>query len=532
MRRVSAGFGFVLGMLTSIPIIVITFFGQQQYGLPFPVFDLFDLMARILPGKMVTFGIDTIVKIISVFGSGGLSGTAKLAEHGIAIVQFVLIGGIVGLIIALFGRRSTVIDPSTVGLGTGAVLFGFFTGLYVKTGFPPAGIVVSVAWLGVVFIGWCVIQAAMVRGVAVAAGMPEDNPERRKALYLGLSGLLAFLTGAFGLGYLWYRRKEAATTQRSVRPLAPERTSGPAASPSGRALARRWEPVPGTRPEVTPNPDFYRVDINSLPPQLNTEEWRLEIGGAVASPLKLTLPEIREMPAISQYITLACISNPVGGDLISTTLLTGVPLATLMQKAGIRTEEVQGIQIECADGFYETVSAADMQDPRTLLAYAMNQEPLPAAHGFPLRIYIPNRYGMKQPKWITRLTAISGGEGGFWEDRGWSQEARPHIVSIIDTVNQSGDGAVEVGGIAWAGDRGIQQVELQVDDGDWEPAELRSPPLSPLTWIQWRYQWQGDPGKHEVRVRAYDGTGARQIMQPGGPNPAGATGVDQQTFTI
>lgn len=532
MKRVSAGFGFVLGLLSSIPVIVITFFGQQHYGLPFPVFDLFDMMARILPGTVVTFGIDTIVKILSVFGSGDLSGTAKLAEHGIAIVQFIILGGIVGVIITLFGRRFSVSDSWTVGLGMGAVLFGFFTGLYVKTGFPPAGAPLSVVWLGVVLIGWCIIQSAMTRGVAVAAVMPGGNPERRRALYLGFSGLVAFLAGVFGLGYLWYRRNRSANPSKPPQHLTPELTSGPAASPPQHALANRWDPVSGTRSEVTPNPDFYRVDINSRPPQIDEQEWRLQVDGVTGASRSFTLKELRAMPSVSQYITLACISNPVGGDLISTTLLTGVPLRTVLQAAGISGEAVQGVKIECVDDFYEIVSREDLQDPRTLLAYAMNQEPLPEAHGFPVRIYIPNRYGMKQPKWITRLTAVTGEEGGFWEDRGWSQDARPHIVSIIDTVNQSGDGAVEMGGIAWAGDRGIQRVELQVDDGAWEPGELRSPSLSPLTWVQWRYQWKGEPGKHGVRVRAYDGTGTRQAITAGGPRPAGATGVDQQTFTI
>lgn len=532
MRRVSAGFGFVLGVLTSIPIIVITFFGQQQLGLPFPVFDLFDVMARILPGRFVTVSIDTIVKVITFFGLGDISRTAKLAEHGIAIVQFLILGGLVGLVLSLFGRRAAVIDSVTAGIGAGAILFGFFTGIYYKAGFPPAGVVASLFWLVFIFVGWSIIQAAMIKGVAVAASMPSDNPDRRRALYLGMSGLVAGIAVVSWIGYFLFGRGPRSQVDKTAETFIPEKTNGSAGSPSSQALANRIQPVPGTRQEVTPNQKFYRVDIDSLPPQVNVEKWRLEVNGDVNTPLSLTLKEIHDMPPVSQYITLSCISNPIGGDLISTTLLTGVQLKAVLARAGVQSEQIQGVKIDSADGFFETVSKADSQDPRTLLAYAMNQKPLPAAHGYPLRIYIPNRYGMKQPKWITRLTVLNNKDGGYWEQRGWSEQARPHIVSVIDVINKTDAGTVNMGGIAWAGDRGIQKVEVQVDEGDWEVAELRLPPLSPLTWVQWRYGWKGPGGRHQARVRAYDGTGTSQIMKSGGSFPNGATGVDQKSFTI
>jgi hypothetical protein len=164
----------------------------------------------------------------------------------------------------------------------------------------------------------------------------------------------------------------------------------------------------------------------------------------------------------------------------------------------------------------------------------MNGETLPVEHGFPLRIYIPNRYGMKQPKWITRIEAIDREGSGYWVDRGWSEEARPQIVSVIDTVakDKPTEAKIPIGGIAWAGDRGIQKVELQVDDGEWVEAALRVPPLSPLTWVQWRYDWPASPGRHTFTVRATDGTGAEQIKQEQGVRPDGATGYHSVSLNI
>jgi hypothetical protein len=219
--------------------------------------------------------------------------------------------------------------------------------------------------------------------------------------------------------------------------------------------------------------------------------------------------------------------------LISTSNWTGVRLSDVLKDLGLRPEAV-ALVINAADGFYESVEMQDMLDPRTLLVYGMNGDTLPVEHGFPLRIYIPNRYGMKQPKWITSIEAVDHNGPGYWVDRGWSAEARPQIVSVIDTVakDQVENGHVPVGGIAWAGDRGIRQVQVQVDNGEWTEATLRTPPLSGLTWILWRYDWPIVRGRHTFRVRATDGTGALQIEQPHDTFPDGATGYHSVTLTI
>jgi hypothetical protein len=234
-------------------------------------------------------------------------------------------------------------------------------------------------------------------------------------------------------------------------------------------------------------------------------------------------------------ITLECISNRLGGDLISTSLWTGVRLSEVLRRARVRAGAT-AVDIEATDGFYESVRMDDVNDERTLLVYAMNGEPLPPAHGFPLRIYVPNRHGMKLPKWIERLRVSDRPGRGYWVDRGWSQEAIPHTTSVIDTVGMSmmvGEAAIlPVGGIAYAGARGISRVDVQVDDGPRVAAQLITPALSPLTWVLWRYDWPYVAGKHSFRVRAHDGRGELQPTEERGPHPDGASGIYEMSVRV
>jgi len=294
------------------------------------------------------------------------------------------------------------------------------------------------------------------------------------------------------------------------------------------------EPAPGTRPELTSNEDFYRIDINTRSPSIDQDEWRLEVAGLFDNPKSFTLDELRSFPTVTQPITLSCISNRIGGDLIGTSSWTGLRLNDLLEELGIQLGAKE-LVVDSVDGFFESVVLKDMMDPRTLLVYAMNDVILPKEHGFPLRIYIPNRYGMKQPKWIKQMTAVGDSVLGYWVVRGWSQEARPKIVSVIDTIAEDepgDDGKVPIGGIAWAGDRGIMKVELQIDDGNWLETTLRTPTLSPLTWVQWRYDWSPLSGKHEFQVRATDGNGDLQIEEKSGVRPDGATGFHSKGVRI
>jgi DMSO/TMAO reductase YedYZ molybdopterin-dependent catalytic subunit len=232
---------------------------------------------------------------------------------------------------------------------------------------------------------------------------------------------------------------------------------------------------------------------------------------------------------------MSCISNPVGGDLIGTTRWTGVSLQRLLPYLQLEPGATH-LKIRSADGFFEVVSLdAIKADPRIMLTYAWDGVPLKREHGYPLRIYIPDLYGMKQPKWIESIEATGHWEPGFWVERGWNQAARMQATSVIDTVaaertitGADGRKLVPIGGIAHAGARGISKVEVQVDGGAWEQAELRTP-LSQLTWVIWRYNWAFQSGKHTFTVRCYDGNGTPQIATRSTPEPDGATDLDSRS---
>jgi DMSO/TMAO reductase YedYZ molybdopterin-dependent catalytic subunit len=382
------------------------------------------------------------------------------------------------------------------------------------------------AWTAVVFAGGAILLARWVTRLADDANF--DPASRRRFVARVVTTSLAASTVFVAIGALLRRRRG---------------TSGEAAS-AGTANVTSVEldagvgrptPVHGTRAEITSNERFYRIDIDLAPPRIQEATWRLRLDGLVDEPRELSLADLRALPQVTQTITLECISNPLGGDLISTSRWTGVRLADVLRSARPRAN-ARTIQMEAADGFYESIALADASDPRIMLVHEMNGVPLPSEHGYPLRIYIPNRHGMKQPKWLTRLQLTEGPGRGYWVERGWSKDAIVKTTSVIDTVGASmmlGEAnVVPVGGMAFAGARGISKVEVQVDDGAWEPADLVAPPLGPLTWVLWRYAWTYQPGRHRFRVRAYDGTGTLQPVVERGPRPDGASGIHSVTMTL
>jgi DMSO/TMAO reductase YedYZ molybdopterin-dependent catalytic subunit len=447
-----------------------------------------------------------------------------------AVLLFVVIGALYGLLIraAVSSERSeSALRGALAGTGLGVALALVEASL----GFPQPGAWASVLWLLGLFslwggtLGWLLSVSR-----PALTGAPDSKLSRRAFLTLVGGGVLTISVGSLGLAELLTTGtgdKERRTEKR------PEEEPNPS-TPSGE-LTERIQPAPGTRPEITTNEDFYQVDINAFPVRVDEENWRLDVEGLVDKPLSLTLDDVRAFPSATQIITLSCISNSVGGDLISTSRWTGVRLKDILMEAGLKDSALE-VAIESEDGFYESVGIEDALDERTLLVYEMNGDTLPTEHGFPLRIYIPNRYGMKQPKWITRLEVIDHEGAGYWVDRGWSEEAIVKTTSAVDPVPseaRTASGAtVPIGGIAYAGERGISKVEVQIDGGTWVEAQLRVPPLSSLTWVQWRYDWPHESGEHVIRVRAYDGNGDLQELTPSRSHPDGATGVHEIRVNI
>ncbi|HEC23032.1 MAG TPA: molybdopterin-binding oxidoreductase, partial [Chloroflexi bacterium] len=349
------------------------------------------------------------------------------------------------------------------------------------------------------------------------APLSAGQLERRRFL-IRLGGATAAITvvGA-GLGAALTRREGSS----SVAESPPEGT--PTAAPS--ADDGLLEPAPGTRPETTPIERHYRIDINLTPPAIDEADWRLRITGMVDNPLELTLDDLRNnYEPIDRFITLECISNRIGGNLIGTTLWTGASLQAVLADAGVQ-EGAAYIRIHARDGFWEILPLETLYaDERIMLTYGMDGQPLQQKHGFPLRIYIPDRFGMKQPKWITELEVMATYDQGYWVERGWDEEARVRATSVIDTVQAIDENTVAIGGIAYAGARGISKVEVQIDEGEWVEAQLR-PPLSDTTWVIWRYDWPFEAGAHVFRVRCYEGDGTPQIEEENDPHPSGATGI-------
>lgn len=500
-------------------LVAVSALAHVVFGAPNAAYLLFEAVSRWLPGSVISFGINTMVRITRLVGAGSTASAAKSGEKILAVVLALVAGAIVGAFIAFAtrgARRASVAIGLTVGVMAVAISW-WLPGTTTRA--SAGGLVVLAAEL----LAW-----GMLIGGSIAAGAirADEEPEliaRRHATRVLAASALAIVvvawTAARWLGNRPPPRRHAAAGGDGTAP-PPEQ-------------AGTLEPVPGTRPIVTPTGSFYRIDIDLDPPSIDADSWRLEVGGLVGRPLSLDLDQLRAMPAVTIPITLECISNPVGGDLISTALWTGVRLADVLRDAGVEPPAV-AVSIHSADGFHESASLEDANGPDALLVYAMNGEPLSREHGFPLRLYLPDRHGMKLPKWIERIELVDSPATGYWVERGWSRRAIVHTTSVIDVIHTrpgaTGQSEISAGGIAYAGSRGISKVEVQVDEEAWRDAQLL-PSLGKLTWVQWRYDGAVADGSHRLRVRAYDGTGALQTSDVEPPDPDGATGLDSKRFT-
>lgn len=529
--------GALVGALLTAPVIAILFLAQQLAGLPFVPFDVFDWLARHLPGRVITFGIDTMVAIIRGLQLGPTASAAKKAEQSLAIGGMFVTGIVIGAIFYAALRRRQVRAAWVPGLVLGAVVgvIALLISLSVRTTATSAP-VLSALWILLVFLAWgatlgWVDDRLATPGVGGATEVALAKLDRRHfLLQLGGSAVAITVVGA-SLGVLI-----SLGRKRQMALLLGQAWSLHHPLPNARA---RVQPVPGTRPEFTPVKDHYRIDIDTRPPIVPETAWRLGFGGLVSRPMEFTLAELRDnYQPMDQFITLACISNPLGGDLISTQRWTGISLQRILAEVQPLPNATH-LRIRSVDDFHETVALDQVRaDPRIMLTYAWDGLPLPAEHGFPLRIYIPDRYGMKQPKWIRSIEAIDHDEEGYWVQRGWDAVAQMRATSVIDTIGANmmlveADQAtrIPVGGIAHAGARGISRVQVRVDDGEWQDAELRTP-LSPTTWVIWRYEWPFLPGDHTFTVRCFEGDGTPQLETRAPPTPSGATGLDRRQVML
>jgi DMSO/TMAO reductase YedYZ molybdopterin-dependent catalytic subunit len=543
--------GALVGGLLTAPLIVIFALAYQLVGTPFVPFDVFDWTSRVLPGSLIEFGISTMVKTINALNLGETSSTAKLAEQTLAILGLIITGVIVGAVLFEFMRRNNppknrYVPGLIAGLIVGVPVMFISQSVNQNATTTP---LVSAAWTLIAFAGWGALlnwvyykltAAPVVQTSGATTGENSVQQIDRRNFLIKVGGATAAITvvGA-GLGALLSKGTvpESTATTDVLMPatVGDEPWSATHKLPNADAAVM---PAPGTRPELTPLANHYRIDINALPPVIKETNWELPITGLVDNPIKLKLADIRNnYTPMDQFVTLACISNPVGGDLIGTTRWTGVPLRDILKDVKLQSSATH-LRITAADDFDEVVDLETvMNDERVMLAYAWDGLPLATQHGFPLRIYIPNHYGMKQPKWITTIEAIPQWEAGFWVRRGWDKDAIMRATSVIDTVATdsivtTGDQKfVPIGGIAHAGDRGISRVQIRVDDNDYVDAQLRTP-ISDTTWVIWRYDWPFEAGSHTFTVRCVDGKGDPQIETVADVLPSGATGLVSVTATL
>ena len=358
-------------------------------------------------------------------------------------------------------------------------------------------------------------------------GLAGQVPARRTVLLA--SGMTAAGAGLAAFGS-WNTR--ALTT-----PILPAALPTPT-SPLGPLPTGLESMVKGISALRTPVDDFYRIDTAILVPRVTVADWRLRIDGDVERPFELSFADLLAMPMVEADITLNCVSNPVGGEYIGSTRWLGVLTADVLKRAGVRPTADQ-ILSTSVDGMTISTPVAALQDDRgALLAVAMDGKPLTAEHGFPVRMVTPGLYGyVGATKWVTRLTATTyAARRAYWSDRGWAERAEVKTQSRID-VPASGESfssgfEVVIAGVAWSQARqGISRVEVQVDDGEWSPAQL-GPDVGEHYWRQWRWTWPATSGTHRVTVRATDGAGVVQTTDVAEPAPDGASGLHTISISV
>ena len=538
--KTNIGLGVLCGALTTITLTAVLYFADQLAGTPFVPYDLFDWMVQVLPGAVVTFGLDLMIDVLRVIGVG-VAGTAKTAERAMAIGQFFLLGTAVGTIFFVIARLRGTSPEVVTGIAAGALLGLPMTAVSVAIGGSTLQPVLVALWLAVAFAVWgLAVRYAYVRlnpeeevsetlPETGEASVPGTGPGRRQFLVQMGAATATITVAGSGLGYMMAQaaRREIEAEIAASMADRPEEASTV-------SLPNAEDPVmpaPGTRPEYTPIEDHYKIFIRSEPTRIDGESWTLPIMGLVENPVSLSIYDIRsQYESRDQFVTLSCISGRVGTDLISTTQWTGVSVQDIL--ADVKPKpEAKYLYITSGDGFYESVSL-DMvnSDERIMLCHSWDDRPLPIDHGFPLRIWLPDRYGMKQPKWITGIEVTSDLKQGYWVERGWDAVARVESTSVIDVVaadakyERDGQTFVPVGGIAFGGARGVSKVEVRVNRGPWQEAQLRAP-LSETTWVIWRYDWPFESGLFHFEVRCQEGDGTPQIEEKRGNHPSGATGI-------
>ncbi len=455
---------------------------------------------------------------IDVFGT---------ADKGALAIGTVLVGLVAG---AIAGRLSCTRRWAGPAAFAAFAVLGI-AAAFSQPSFEPIATVLTVA--GGAGLGLVVLRRLMrtqaagaVEPVAMPTdGRPDDPGRRRFMTGVAGAGATALVAGTVGRSMI-ISRSERVRSSIDL-PSAAKRVDAPGA---GASFA-----VDGLEPIVVPNDEFYRIDTALVVPRPDPETWQLSVTGMVDNGIELTMDDLLGMDLHERYVTISCVSNEVGGDLIGNALWTGVHLSEVLDMAGVQRGATQlvGRSVDGWTAGFPTDLVFDGREP--LIAVGMNREPLPPDHGFPARLVVPGLYGyVSATKWLEEITLTTWeGFDGYWVPRGWSKTGPIKTQSRIDVPRRNelvnGKPAV-LAGVAWAPLKGIERVEVRIDGGEWIPAELTTP-LDDAAWVQWRAATEVSSGEHVAEVRATDGTGTTQtdVVRP--PAPDGATGWHSVRFT-
>ncbi|GGM08850.1 molybdopterin-dependent oxidoreductase [Nakamurella endophytica] len=451
---------------------------------------------------------------------------------------------LVALLVGLVARRS----PRTALALTGALVAVALAAVWTRTGTGPAdGVPVLLGGAaGAVLLVLAFRRTVPASGPGAAGAAeqvaaevsprPGSAPVAARAAgtdrrhFFRVAGVGVVAAAAAGALARWVPSSAAVADSR-----ARFRVPAPADAqtvPAGTSLG-----VEGQQPWITPTTDFYRVDTAFAVPSLTTDAWRLQVHGMVERPLELSFDDLLAREQIQRTITLTCVSNEVGGDLVGNATWVGARIDDLL--AEVRPAAgADCVLCTSVDGFTLTAPLSALTDGRdALLAVGMNGEPLPVEHGFPVRMVVPGLYGyVSACKWVVDMKVSTfAAETAYWTARGWAPQGPIRLSSRIDVPRgfaqyRAGEQIV-LAGVAWAQQHGIRAVQLQVDDGPWRDAELGAVP-SEDTWVQWRWAWTATPGLHTVRVRAVDRDGTVQDEAVRPPFPSGSTGYDSRSITV
>ncbi|MGY1987169.1 molybdopterin-dependent oxidoreductase [Blastococcus sp. SYSU DS0669] len=492
---------------------------------------LAELVAGLIPGapSLVIAVGDAVIDSVPGWLEQWAIATLGAADKPVLLGGVLLVSVLIGAALGVLARRHVILAAGGFALfatlGVVAALADDRNPVFLTVLVGLVGAATGIAVLGLLVVG-LPRRAVSADGRSSTAdpadpGTVPAMSELDRRRFLAVTGGATVLGVLAGVGgHLLSGRERLDELRAAIRLPVPVRQAGPV--PPGASFD-----IPGLTPLFIPNEEFYRIDTALRVPTVDPETWRLEIRGMVDDPFTLTYADLMELPQIEADITIACVSNEVGGDLVGNARWQGVPLRALLERAGLQEGATQLIG-RSVDGFtagFPTLTALDVEE--AMVAVAMNGEPLPAEHGFPARLVVPGLYGyVSATKWLSAIELTDWDVDGYWIPRGWAKEGPIKTQARID-VPASGSTVPAarrpIAGVAWAPTRGIERVEVRIDDGPWQEAELAES-YDVDVWRQWYLPWDPTPGRHVIAARATDGLGEVQTDERTPVAPDGASG--------